>query len=150
MVTAAWIGIVIFTILLFIMVNKVGNKVSLSALTENYKYLVALAFLSQTLLLPQMITITPEYWKVLPFFGVAGIIFCGITNVLDKNEELVHMIAAVTSFICLTAWVILINKFCILPLIMCLISWKDNIKWKAEIGLIISVYLTLILSTYTY
>ena len=150
MATLAWIGIVIFLVLLTIMVNTVGDKVSISALTQNYKYLIILAFLSQILLLPQMLTLTPDCWKVIPFLGVGGIIFCGITNVLDKNEELVHMIAAIVAFVCLVVWVLLINKFCLLALIVCLISWKNNIKWKTEIGLIISVYLALILSTYTY
>lgn len=150
MVALAWIGMIVFILLLSLMVNNVGDKVSISALTENYKYLIIVAFLSQILLLPQMLSITPDCWRVIPFLGVGGIIFCGITNVLDKNEELVHMIAAITAFICLTVWVLLINKFCLLGLIICLISWKDNIKWKAEIGLIISVYLSLILGTYIY
>jgi hypothetical protein len=55
------------------------------------------------------------------------------------------MISAILSFILFTIWVLLINPKCILPLIICTVAGKENIKWRLEIGLIISVYMTLIL-----
>jgi hypothetical protein len=95
-----------------------------------------------------MLSITPELYKWIPFIGMGGIILCGGANVLDKNDELIHMIAAVITFICFTVWIIIMNKCCLLPIILCLAAGKENLKWRIEVGLIIGVYLILLLNIF--
>jgi membrane protein YqaA with SNARE-associated domain len=73
---------------------------------------------------------------------------CGGANVLQKEDEAIHVICAIISFICFLIWILLINYLCIVPVIICLIAGKDKLKWRIEIGLIISVYLVLLLSLY--
>lgn len=146
MVTLTIIGIVIFILTLFYLTIKHGSQNSISSLAQYQKWLVLVALWSQILVLPQMIQITPEVWKWLPFIGIGGIIICGGANIKDKNDELIHMICAIVSFICFVVWTFILNKYCLLPLLMCIIADKDKLKWRAEIGLITSVYLILILS----
>ena len=81
----------------------------------------------------------------MPFFGISAIVICGAANVLDKADEWAHIIAAAVAFVCMTGWVMLINGRCLLPLIVCIAAGRENWKWRVEIGLIISVYITLIL-----
>ena len=142
------LGITIFIVLLFSMSMTSGTKASLSALAEQWRWLLLVALWSQILLLPQIITITPEPWKWLGFIGMAGIIVCGGANVLQKEDELVHMIAAAVAFVCFTGWVMLMNNYCLLAMIVCIAAGRDKFKWRLEIGLIISVYLTLILNIF--
>ena len=145
MVTLSLIGMVIFTSLLLYMSLKCGTQKSISALAGNFRWVLLLALWSQILLAPQLFTMTPENWKWLVFFGMAGIITCGGANVLDKTDELVHIISAIVSFVCLFVLVILINPICLVPLALCLAGGKENLKWRSEIGLISSVYLMLLL-----
>lgn len=147
--TLVLISIAIFTLALFIMSSMSGIKNSISALSQDQKWLLLLAMWSQLLMLPKMLEMTQEVWQWLPFLGMGGVAICGITNVLDKNEERIHMIAAIVSFICFVGWVLLINKYCLIALILCAVAGKEHLKWRAEVGLIISVYLTLILDIFS-
>lgn len=145
---AVFIGISIFTILLAHMTYKEGVQSSISQLVKNHRWLLLIALVSQVLLLPQMLEITPEPWKFIPFIGTCGIVLCGAANVLKKEDELVHMIAAIISAICFIGWVLLLNWYFLLPIIICIVAGKDNFKWRLEIGLIISVYITLIFNIF--
>lgn len=144
----AIIGMTIFTVLLFAMSFTAGTKSSISQLAGQWRWLLLVALWSQVLLLPYMLNITPEQWKWLTFVGISGIVICGGANVLNKEDELIHMIAAAVTFVCFTGWVMLMNNYCLLALIICLAAGRDKFKWRLEIGLIISVYLTLILYMY--
>lgn len=126
-----------------------GTKVSLSALAEEHKVLLLFALWSQVLLLPQMLQITPESYKWISFIGMGGIIICGGASIINKEDELIHMISAIVTFICFTLWVILLKTYFLLPVILCLAGGKDKFKWRLEIGLITSVYLTIISSIFT-
>ena len=126
-----------------------GTKVSLSALAEEHKVLLLFALWSQVLLLPQMLQITQESYKWISFIGMGGIIICGGASIINKEDELIHMISAIVTFICFTLWVILLKAYFILPVILCLAGGKDKFKWRLEIGLITSVYLTIISSIFT-
>lgn len=105
------------------------------------------ALWSQVLLLPQLLEITPEGWKWMPALGIFCIIVCGGASVFDEADRLVHIIVAVLGFVCLTGCVMSIDGKLLLPLIVCLSAGRDRIVWRAEVGLIISVYLTLILQS---
>lgn len=144
----AVLGITIFGTLLFCMSVTVGTKPSISALAEQWRWLLLVALWSQVLLLPQMITITVEPWKFLPFIGISGVIICGGASILNKEDELVHMIAAAVTFTAFFAWVMVTNSCCLLATVMCIMAGRQNLKWRAEVGLITSVYLVLILSIY--
>lgn len=141
-----YIAIFIFSILLLYMSYKQGTQTSLSQLAKNQWFILLIALCSQILLLYPVIEITPIAIKWLPFIGCSFIVFTGITNVFNKEDELMHMISATIAFICFVAWVCLINYKCILPLLICICAGKQNFKWRIEIGLIISVYMTLLLA----
>lgn len=144
MVTLAIIGMTIFVILLFSMSITAGTKTSISALAKEWRWLLLLSLWSQILLLPQMLTITPEFWKILPVLGTFGIIICGGASVFNKEDELIHIIAAAVTFVCFFGWIMLLNEYYLLPLIICLAAGKDKWKWRLEVGLITGVYLTLL------
>lgn len=140
-----YIAIFIFSVLLFFMSMKQGTQTSISQLAKEQWPILVIALLSQMLLLYPMIEMTPLAWQFLPFIGCGAILLTGITNIFNKEDELAHIIAAFVSFICFIIWIVLINFKCLLPLIICLVAGKQNLKWRAEIGLIISVYMALIL-----
>jgi len=100
------------------------------------------------MILPQAVTLTPEPYKIIPFLGIMGILICGGANVLNKNDELIHIVAAIITFVSFTIWVLIINKLYLFILILCLCAGKDRIKWRTEIGLIIAVYLILLLNIF--
>jgi len=54
--------------------------------------------------------ITPDTIKWIPFIGIFCIIVCGGTNVLNKYDKTIHMIAAIVAFICFLTWVFILNK----------------------------------------
>lgn len=145
MVTLTLIGMAVFAILMLYMTFAAGTQPSISALAGKFKWLLLAALLSQIMLLPQMIEVTPNNWQWMPFLGIGLIVFCGCSNVLDKSEALFHMICAVVAFILMTGWVILMNHYCLFPLLLCLCLGRENLKWRAEVGLIIGVYMTLLL-----
>lgn len=144
----AILGMAIFIVLLFSMSMTAGTKSSISQLAEQWRWLLLAALWSQVLLLPQMLSITPEAWKWTTFVGMGGIVICGGASVLEKEDELIHMIAAAITFVCFVGWVMLMNNYCLIALIMCIAAGRENFKWRLEVGLIISVYLTLILDMY--
>lgn len=96
-----------------------------------------------------MLDITSESWKWIPYVGVGGIALCGAASIVTKEDELIHMISAIVTFICFTVWVLLVKYYLLLPVIICLAAGKDKFKWRLEIGLITSVYLTIISSIFT-
>lgn len=139
-----YLAIFIFTSLLFYMSVKSGTQTSISQLAKNHWIILLIALCSQCLLLYPVIELTPIGLQWLPFIGCFSIIITGITNVFKKEDEVVHMIAALISFITFTIWILLLNPIYILPLIICIAAGKKNIKWRIEVGLIISVYMILL------
>lgn len=144
MATLAIISMTVFAVLLFSMSITAGTQTSISALAGTWKWLLLIALWSQILLLPQMIEVTPNAWKWMPALGMFGIIVCGGANVMQKEDELIHMIAAAITFVCFFGWVMLIKSINLLPMVMCLMAGRDKWKWRLEVGLITSVYLTLL------
>lgn len=142
------IAIIVFSSLLAFMTYKSGTQESISALAGNHRWTLLIALWSQIILLPLMLNVTPQSWQFIPFIGMGCIMICGGANVLQKEDEAIHVICAIISFICFLIWILLINYLCIVPVIICLIAGKDKLKWRIEIGLIISVYLVLLLSLY--
>ena len=144
MVKLAFVAMFTFVTLLAGMSWTAGTQKSLSALAGTWRWLLLAAVWSQALLMPVMMDVTPEGWRWLGFLGVACLMFTGATNVLDKNEEWLHIITAVAGFTLLTGWVMGINDKCLLPLIVCIAAGRENWKWRVEVGLIISVYMAVI------
>lgn len=144
--TLAIIGMTIFIILLFSMSVTAGTKNSISALAEQWRWLLLVALVSQVLLLPQIITITPENWKWLGFIGISSVVVCGAANVTDKTDEIVHIVCAAIAFVCFFGWLLVVNSVCLLPLVLCIAAGRERWKWRIEVGLIASVYTTLLLT----
>ena len=140
-----YIAISIFSILLLYMSLKYGTQTSISQLAKGSWLILLVALCSQCLLVYPMIELTPAGLQWIPFVGCSAIVLTGLTNVLNKEDELVHIIAAFIAFVLFFIWVCLLKPVCLLPLIICSIAGKTNIKWRVEIGLIISVYMTLLL-----
>lgn len=81
----------------------------------------------------------------MPFFGMFGIVICGGASVFDKDDSLVHMIAAGVAFVCLTCWVAIINFCCLMPLLVCAVAGRGKPIWRIEVGLVSSVYTVMVL-----
>lgn len=140
-----YLAISIFCILISIITYKEGTQSSISQLAKNQHKLLSVALCSQLLLIYPLIELTMPGLQWLPFLACGFIIITGLTNIFRKEDQLVHMITAIVSFILFVIWVLIMSPKCIIPLIICLASGKENIKWRLEVGLIISVYMTIIL-----
>ena len=83
----------------------------------------------------------------LPFFMALGILLVGATPLMKESlEEKVHYLGAFLSGIAGAVWVGLNNWILLLPALICILAGgRENLKWRTEIGLIISVYLVLCL-----
>lgn len=139
-----YIPIIIFSILLFVMSNKQGTQISISQLAKQQWILLLIAIISQLVLLYPMIEFTPLNLQWIPFIGCGSMLITGATNIFNKEDELIHVIFAIIAFLSLSTWVFILNIKCLLPLLICLVAGKQNIKWRLEVGLIISVYMTLL------
>lgn len=140
-----YIPIIIFSILLCFLTNKYGTQSSISQLAKYNWYVLMIALCSQCLLIVPILELSSSAIQFIPFIGCFGIILTGITNVLNKEDSLIHSIAAIVSFICFLVWVSIINFKCLLPLLICGMVGRENLKFRLELGLIISVYITLLL-----
>ena len=145
MATLSIIAMAVFAVLLLGMSLTAGTQHSISALAYKWRWLLLAALWSQAMLLPRMMDITPDGWQWLALFGIGGVALCGGAAVTDKVDYWVHAVAAVVAFVCLSVWVIAIDWRLMLPLAVCLCAGRDKLVWRAEVGLIISVYMTLIL-----
>ena len=87
MVKLVFLAMFIFVTLLASMSWTAGTQKSLSALAGTWRWLLLGAIWSQAALLPVMIDMTPEPWRVLAFLSVGCLMFTGATNVLDKNDR---------------------------------------------------------------
>lgn len=123
---------------------KYGTQESLSQLANKCRWLVLACLWSQVLVLPMMLELSPDAWKWLAFVSICSIVICGGANIVDKTDEKTHMIAAIVGFVALTTWVFLVNPKCIVPLVICIAAGNKNLKWRAEIGLVSSVYMVII------
>lgn len=138
------IAIAIFLVLMLGMSFTAGTQASISQLAYQWKWLLLVSLWSQVLLLPKMLDITPQNWQWLPFLGIGGVIFCGHASITEKVSELVHIIAAAVAFTALTGWVMSMNSHYLLPLVVCAMCGRERLVWRVEVGLVISVYLTLL------
>ena len=143
--TTTIIAILVFLVMLFYMTSREGTQDSISRLANRFRWNLLVAFWSQSLLLPQMMDMTPDQWRWLPFLGIFAIIVCGGASVVDKGDNTIHMICAIMAFICLSLWVAIMNAWCLIPLIVCVAAGKDKLIWRAEAGLISSVYMLMLL-----
>ena len=144
MVQLTFVAMFAFVVLLAGMSWTVGTKNSISALAGQWRWLLLGTLWSQLALLPVMLEMTPEPWKWIAALGMFAVAICGGANVFDKADEKVHMVAAVAAFTLLTAWVMVVNDKCLLPLIVCVAAGRENWKWRVEVGLVISVYMSII------
>ena len=138
-------AIAVFLVLLFSMAMTVGTQGSISKLAERWRWLLLVALWSQVLLLPQMLDMTPQGWQWMPVLGIFAIAICGGASLFNKEDNLVHMIAAAVAFVCLVGWVMLINSRCLMPLVVCALAGRENPIWRIETGLVASVYTLMIL-----
>lgn len=144
MVKVAYIGMIVFVVLLAGMSWTTGTQRSISALSKRWRWLLLVALWSQVMLLPAMLSVTPSRWQWLAAMGIGAIVITGAADVWNKTDERVHIIAAVMAFTLLTAWVMVVNSVCLLPLIVCIAAGRDNWQWRVEVGLVISVYMALV------
>lgn len=139
------IAIAVFLVLLFSMAMTAGTQGSISKLAGRWRWLLLVALWSQALLLPQMLDMTPQGWQWMPVLGIFAIAICGGASLFNKEDNLVHMIAAAVAFVCLVGWVMLINSRCLMPLVVCALAGRENPIWRIETGLVASVYTLMIL-----
>lgn len=144
-----WIALLVFIVFLTWASFSVGTQKSLSALASVWKkwpFMLTMAI--QGFCLPSlMIEKTGEACTFLPFLMALGILLVGATPLMKENlEEKVHYLGAFLSGIAGAIWVGLNNWVLLLPTLVCILAGgKENLKWRTEIGLIISVYLVLCL-----
>ena len=138
-------AIAVFLVLLFSMAMTVGTQGSISKLAKQWRWLLLVALWSQVLLLPQMLDMTPQGWQWMPVLGIFAVAICGGASLFNKEDNLVHMIAAAVAFVCLVGWVMLINSRCLMPLVVCALAGRENPIWRIETGMVASVYTLMIL-----
>ena len=144
-----WFVIGIMLVYLGISTYYAGGQESLSAMAGAWKkwpFMLTMAI--QGFCLPSlMIGMTGETCMFLPFFMAFGILLVGATPLMKESlEEKVHYLGAFLSGIAGAVWVGLNNWILLLPALICILAGgKENLKWRTEIGLIISVYLVLCL-----
>lgn len=139
------IAIAVFLVLLFSMAMTAGTQGSISKLAKHWRWLLLVALWSQVSLLPQMLDMTPQGWQWMPVLGIFAIAICGGASLFNKEDNLVHMIAAAVAFVCLVGWVMLINSRCLMPLVVCTLAGRENPIWRVETGMVASVYTLMIL-----
>ena len=144
-----WFVIGVMLIYLAISTHYAGGQESLSAMARAWKkWPFMLTMVIQGFCLPSlMIGMTGETCMFLPFFMSLGILLVGATPLMKESlEERVHYLGAFLSGIAGAVWVGLNNWILLLPALICILAGgKENLKWRIEIGLIISVYLVLCL-----
>ena len=144
-----WFVIGVMLIYLAISTHYVGGQESLSAMARVWKkwpFMLTMAI--QGFCLPYLMTgMTGEICPFLPFIMALGILLVGATPMMREDlEEKVHYLGAFLSGIAGAVWVGLNNWVLLLPALICILAGgKENLKWRTEIGLIISVYLVLCL-----
>lgn len=127
----------------------VGEQESLSAMAcvwKKWPFMLTMAI--QGFCLPSlMMEITSGTVLFLPFLMALGILLVGATPLMKKEvEEKIHYLGAILSGVSGAIWVGLSNWILLLPALICILAGgKENLKWRTEIGLIISVYLVLCL-----
>lgn len=144
-----WFVIGVMLVYLGISTHYVGGQESLSAMAGAWKkwpFMLTMAI--QGFCLPYLMTgMTGETCPFLPFIMALGILLVGATPMMREDlEEKVHYLGAFLSGIAGAVWVGLNNWILLLPALVCILAGgKENLKWRTEIGLIISVYLVLCL-----
>lgn len=148
MIILVWIALSIFIGFLTWASLSVGTQKSLSALTEVWKrWPFMIALWSQVILLPGMMELVGENYQWMVFLGTFGIILTGAAPITNSFDTRVHIFGACLAAIFFSLWVILIDWRFLIPTLLCIVGGgKNTIQWRSEIGLIGSVYLTLIMN----
>lgn len=147
MMATTYIAMFVFLVLLLGMALTAGTQKSISTLAERWRWLLLVALWSQALLLPQMFDITPDGWKWMPFFGIGAVAFCGGATIFShKLDWWVHIISAAVAFAALVGWVMVMDSRCLIPFIVCACAGRERIIWRAEVGMVASVYMVLLLN----
>ena len=146
MATLAIIGMAVLLVLMLSMSVTAGTQYSISQLARQWRWLLLAALLSQVMILPKMIDLIATGWQWMPFLGIFAIVVCGAASVVDKADNLVHMIAAAVAFVCLFGWVAMVNHKCLMPFVVCAMCGRERFVWRCEVGLIASVYMALLLN----
>lgn len=155
--------IIIYLAIIIIKEKKIPHSISETRyyLDNPIWFTVIMLFISYNLL-PLIIKVTPEYYQIFAFLSCIGISFIGVADDFrgSKSTDIIHTIAAMTSFICSQIWVgltvpnILYTWILILLyFVVKLFSVKNikgifkytNIKFYAELIAIINIYLALFL-----
>lgn len=139
------IAMLAFLSLILYMALTAGTQGSISKLAKQWRWLLMAALWSQVLLLPQMLEMAPDGWQWLPVFGIFAVAICGGASLFNKEDNLIHMIAAAVAFVCLSGFIVSINSRCLMPLIVCTMAGRERLIWRIEVGLIASVYTLMIL-----
>jgi hypothetical protein len=134
------IAIAAFLVLMLGMSLTAGTQGSFSQLAKLWRWLLLVALWSQVLLLPQMFDMTPHGWQWMPALGIFAIVVCGGASLYNKEDNMIHMIAAAVAFVCLVGWVMLVNSRCLMPLVVCAMAGRENPVWRIETGMVASVY----------
>lgn len=147
MAATTLIAIGVFLVLLLGMALTAGTQKSISSLADKWRWLLLVALWSQCLLLPQMLDITKDGWQWLAALGIGAVAFCGGATIFShKLDWWTHIISAAVAFTALFGWVLSIESRCLLPLVVCACAGRENIVWRCEVGLVISVYMVLLLN----
>lgn len=139
------IAMLAFLSLILYMALTAGTQGSISKLANQWRWLLMAALWSQVLLLPQMLEMAPDGWQWLPVLGIFAVAICGGASLFNKEDNLIHMIAAAVAFVCLSGFIVSINSRCLMPLIVCAMAGRERLVWRIEVGLIASVYTLMIL-----
>lgn len=164
MKTMMIIGIAIFLVYLTVIVGL--NKGPLTSLSDSFYFLEkkqrnlgyvfsAMMMSVAVLILPQMIEVTPDDWRVLGFLPPVCIGFVGAAPCFKKDfESIVHTVAASSAALISLCWVALLTPYWYVILASAAIivvlgwatkSWKTCYTFWLEMIAFLAVFTTLIL-----
>lgn len=137
-------------------VIKYGIPHSLSATYYSLVHKVIFSLVlavSAGLILPTLLSITPDRFQFLTFLSIAGIMFVAAAPDYENDSltDTIHTGSAIIALILSQVWVGLMNPIallCWIPMIIYIIYWyknlgKSNIKFWGEITMLLTIYVTL-------
>lgn len=100
------LSLAVFASYVAVMAMKYGAKevVSEYAYEGGMTLFTACIGTSAALLMPVMITVAPDNWKVLGFLAAAALIFVAVAPHYKGDEAKLHKIAAKVAGVCAVAW----------------------------------------------
>lgn len=136
-------------------VSSVINRSLVDCLSKCY-YIIGwwhylLIASSALLLLPTMLSVTPDSFKFLAFLSCASILIVGSAADYKGNANTIHQVASYTCAVCALLWSMLVCPIALLAMLISQIGWIDkerNLLW-CEIGAFATVYCSVIAITGT-